>query len=370
MHARARVRCSLFERHRHGVDDGAGTLGGTVHAEPPGQQLAPPRRVHRLLQERIDLRDVGGTTRVEAKVEAQERHPDSFRCRCGVEAERVQLALGFFVSPGHVRCLRGQEPGVEALRLLHCRAGQPLGQRKVALVAGRPGPGEEELCVAATPDETQRREQQGVLLPAAPRGLGERPGERALTPRRDAGPDDVGQHGIRQPNLESAAVHPAGEESFGFEGLDGRGLGQPVEGWLGQRLTDRRELQHVTLGLAEVSEADVDQLDQAVGWLQGPAHPPDPALVGQRVALERTRHQLMQVQRVALGVLSQEAQRGFVDRAAEHAVEQLFDGPFVQRCQLDARSRRGPSTTRGWDQRAVSRSAQQSGRRPARQPMR
>ena len=66
------------------------------------------------------------------------------------------------------------------------------------------------------------------------------------------------------------------------------------------RLAHGRELEHVSLGVAQRAEPEMHQLDQSRRRLQRAAQAPDAVLLSQHVALQGAGHQLSQEDRIAL----------------------------------------------------------------------
>ena len=166
--------CRLVRRPRsasgqrlHGVHDGAGTAQQTVEAEAPSPELIAPHGIEIVFQQSLQRRDIGGAAPEERVIEAEEGHPDPLTGVRRLALQGRELERGLLVAAAHVRRLGGQQARLEALPGVDGGPRHALGERVVAAFASGPGAGQKEVRAAASADESQRCEEQRVVLAPA-----------------------------------------------------------------------------------------------------------------------------------------------------------------------------------------------------------
>ena len=288
MQARAPAPLRLGQRLQ-GVHDGGGTPGQAIEAEAPGPELVAPHGIEIVFEQCLQRRDIGGAAPEERVIEAQEGHPDPLTGVGRSAFQGRELERGLLVAAAHVRRLGGQQARLEALPGVDGGPRHALGERVVAAFASGPGARQKEVGAAASADESQRCEEQRVVLASAGGRLRQCLGEHALAPGADARAHDVAVDRMGQADLQAAPVHTGADEAPVLERGDGPAVGQLVERRLRQRLAESGELQGVPFRVRERAQPGGDQLDQAGRRPQRAAQAPDPALVAQRAVLAARR---------------------------------------------------------------------------------
>ena len=226
-----------------GVQHGSRTPRQTIEAEAPGPELVAPDGVEIVFQECLQRRDIGVAAPEERVIEAEEGHPDPLTGVSSIALQGRELERGLLVGAAHVRRLGGQQTRLEALPCVDGSPRHALGERIVVAFACGPGARQEKVRAAASADETQRCEEQRVVLAPAGGGLRQGLREQTLAPGADARAHDVAVDRMGQADLQAAPVHTAADEAPVLERSDGPAVGQLVERRLGQWLAERREFQ-------------------------------------------------------------------------------------------------------------------------------